>query len=148
MIEVTVSNQQDDHEVDEQAVSLYLGRVAEAVGCTADELSAAFVGPATIRELNRTFRGIDRVTDVLSFALEEGPGPEGRTNLGDLVICASRAAEQAAEAGHSLWTEYRVLLLHGFLHLMGMDHPEGADGPETSSMEAEEQRLRRQLIDQ
>lgn len=148
MIEVTVTNEQQEHPVDEEAVAAFLAGVAEAIGCGADEVSAAFVGPERIRALNRTYRGVDRVTDVLSFALEEGPGPEGRANLGDVVICAARAAEQAGEAGHPLWTEYRVLLLHGFLHLLGMDHPEETDGPATSAMEDEERRLRRLLIEE
>jgi probable rRNA maturation factor len=108
-------------------------------------VSVAFVEPERIREYNRTYRGIDRVTDVLSFGLADGPGPDGRTNLGDLVICAARAAEQSKDAGHPLWTELRILLLHGFLHLLGRDHPEDHQAGE-SEMEREEQRLRHALI--
>ena len=145
MIEVTVSNLQVDHPVDQRAVTDFVALVAKETGCPADEVSVAFVEPERIREYNRTYRGIDRVTDVLSFGLAGGPGPDGRNNLGDLVICAARAAEQAEGAGHPLWTELRVLLLHGFLHLLGRDHPENREAEE-SEMEREEQRLRHALI--
>jgi probable rRNA maturation factor len=119
--------------------------VARTLDCPADEVSVAFVNPERIREYNLTYRGTDEVTDVLSFGMDDGPGPDGSVNLGDLVICPSRAAEQAEREGHPLWTELRILLLHGFLHLTGMDHPESA-GDLRSAMELEEERLKKLLI--
>ena len=79
-------------------------------------LTIALVSDARIRALNRRFRGKDRATDVLSFPANE-PGV-----LGDVVIAAGVAARQAVEAGHSLQAEFRVLALHGLLHLLGYDH--------------------------
>ena len=74
-----------------------------------------------IQELNRTFRGVDRVTDVLTFPTWEGAKiavpPDGY--LGDIAICMERAEEQAAEYGHSLAREIAFLAVHGALHLMG-----------------------------
>jgi probable rRNA maturation factor len=79
-------------------------------------LTIALVSDARIRALNRRFRGKDRATDVLSFPADESGV------LGDVVIAAGVAARQAVEAGHSLQAEFRVLALHGLLHLLGYDH--------------------------
>jgi probable rRNA maturation factor len=73
-------------------------------------------GDAELNRLNREYRGKDYATDVLSF-----PAP-GRARLGDLAISAARARAQAREFGHSTETEIRILMLHGLLHLAGMDH--------------------------
>ncbi|MGA2436142.1 MAG: rRNA maturation RNase YbeY [Bryobacteraceae bacterium] len=70
-----------------------------------------------LRRLNRQFLDHDYPTDVLSFP---EPGPDGF--LGEMAISADRAAEQAREFGHTLDTEIRILMLHGLLHLMGMNH--------------------------
>lgn len=147
MIEVTISDQQTDVDLDAGKVCDFVVRAAEVLECRADEVSVAFVDQDKIRSFNNQYRGIDLVTDVLSFALEPTPGPDGSVNLGDLVICPARASEQASQAGHDLWTEIRILILHGFLHLRGMDHPEHADEPVESEMELEERRLRRLLLD-
>ena len=99
---------------------------------------------ATLRRLNKTFRGKNKATDVLSF-------PAGATTVffgepdapelaGDLAISLETAARQAAQYGHSLRDEVRVLLLHGVLHLAGFDHE--MDSGEMAAREAE---LRRKL---
>ena len=69
-----------------------------------------------LRRLNLRFLGHDYATDVLSFPLE------GAGMLGDLAISAGRAARQARQFGHSPLDEIRILMLHGVLHLLGMDH--------------------------
>jgi probable rRNA maturation factor len=74
---------------------------------------------AAIRKLNRQFRGKNKTTDVLSFPAS-GLGAEGIA--GDLAISVTTALGQAAEQGHSLATEIKVLVLHGLLHLAGYDH--------------------------
>jgi len=70
-----------------------------------------------LRRLNRQFLGKDYATDVLSF-----PDGNGRTFLGEMAISAGRAREQAAGYGHSTDQEICILMLHGLLHLLGMDH--------------------------
>lgn len=80
-----------------------------------------------LRRLNREFRGMDQSTDVLSFPVAAGPrrkqpGTGGPAYLGDIAISANRAAEQARELGHPVEQEIGILMLHGVLHLMGMDH--------------------------
>src|ERR1700719_5309479 len=72
-----------------------------------------------LRRLNRQFRKKDYATDVLSFPAREAP-PNGV--LGELAISFDRAKQQAAERRHAVGEEIAVLMLHGVLHLMGMDH--------------------------
>ena len=88
------------------------------------------VSPETINEMNRDYRGVDMVTDVLSFPMLEDIKqleyePDfmlGECNIGDIYINPIRAKEQAKEYGHSLRREYCFLALHGLLHLLGYDH--------------------------
>ena len=79
-----------------------------------------------LRRLNREFLGKDYATDVLSFPEPATPGGghlrKTTAFLGEIAISAQRAADQAAERGHSLDDEIQVLMLHGVLHLLGMDH--------------------------
>ncbi|ANZ33256.1 rRNA maturation RNase YbeY [Staphylococcus carnosus] len=98
------------------------------------ELSVTFVNKQEIQEINRDYRNKDKVTDVISFALEEDePDIEGLDMprvLGDIIICADVAKEQAEEYGHSFERELGFLALHGFLHLLGYDHMNEADEKE------------------
>ncbi len=92
-----------------------------------DELGAAtclITTDAELRRLNREFRKKDYATDVLSF-----PGTPG-----EIAISFDRAAEQAAEIGHLVDAELRILMLHGLLHLSGMDHE--TDSGEMAKAEA------------
>ena len=90
------------------------------------ELSVTFVDQAEIQQINRDYRDKDKVTDVISFALEEDePEIEGLDIprvLGDIVICADVAKTQAEQYGHSFERELGFLALHGFLHLLGYGH--------------------------
>jgi rRNA maturation RNase YbeY len=89
-------------------------------------LSVLFAGDHVVRTLNRQYRGKDRTTDVLSFALREGPFANLQPEfLGDIIISVPVAAKQAREAGHSLAREIELLLVHGLLHLLGYDHERG-----------------------
>lgn len=75
-----------------------------------------------MRYLNRTFRGYDRPTDVLSFPAGDGDFPDEADYLGDIVISVETARRQARRRGSTLPRELRVLALHGLLHLLGYDH--------------------------
>ncbi len=77
------------------------------------------VDDATIRGLNHDFRHKDVATDVLSFTLADGPEDE---DLGEIVISAEHARDQAALYGHDLRREIAFLAVHGVLHLLGLDH--------------------------
>lgn len=115
----------------------------------AGEVAIALVSDATIRRLNRTFRHVDLVTDVLSFPSADDPIGAARRprrpsistdrrHLGDIAIGLGRALRQARAQGHSLATELRILALHGFLHLIGYDHDR-----DRGEMARVERRLRR-----
>ena len=85
-----------------------------------------------IQEINKLYRNIDRVTDVISFALEDDKSfieTEFRV-LGDIYICLDKAMEQAKEYGHSLKREVSFLTIHGLLHLLGYDHMNEEDEKE------------------
>lgn len=79
--------------------------------------------PERIQTLNREFRHVDAVTDVLTFPAWEGEDPLSADGyLGDIMICYDRAVEQAETYGHSLLRELSFLAVHGVLHLLGYDH--------------------------
>jgi len=88
----------------------------------ATELTIVLAGDATVRRLNRVFRKKDKTTDVLSFPESGRRPPDGARPLGEIVISVPQAARQARASGHSLATELRVLVIHGYLHLLGYDH--------------------------
>lgn len=127
------TNEQTDFEIDDKMINL-LKSAAESVlkneGLSGKfEISLTFCSQERIKELNCAHRGIDRVTDVLSFPLGEGGDyPEnfstGALVLGDIVICAKRAEEQAKEYAHSIQREFAFLCAHSVLHLLGYDHIE------------------------
>ncbi len=120
------------------------------------EVSLLFVDEDTIASLNEQFLGKGGPTDVLSFPIEDDPGPSGRspdyggsgpgssaeegslTLLGDVVICPAVAAQNAEEHEVSFEDEVALLVVHGLLHLLGMDHEDDA---EATRMEALEQQL-------
>ncbi len=94
--------------------------------------SVAILSDEQVCGANAQYRNVDGVTDVLSFR----DGEDGY--LGDIMIAAGRAADQAAEMGHSVESEIQILALHGMLHLQGYDHETDA-----GEMRAVEDRLRR-----
>lgn len=113
------------------ALTRFLHRAQKAVGL-AGEVDVLLTSDEEIRRLNRTFRKKNKATDVLSF-----PAPEelAGQHSGDLAISIDTAARQAESFEHSLNDEIRILLLHGLLHLAGMDHE--VDSGEMAARESE-----------
>lgn len=114
--------------------------VGRLYGVENGEVSVTLTDNAYIHRLNKQYRGIDRPTDVLSFAFNESEEPEIEGGmevdmLGDLIISVERAEEQAADFGHSVRREMAFLTVHGMLHLLGYDHMEDEEREE---MEAEQ----------
>lgn len=112
------------------------------------EVSVTLVNNPEIKKLNNEYRGVDRATDVLSFAAEENGdetpiimdpemAAELPTNLGDLFISIDKVGEQAKFLGHSVDRELGFLVVHGFLHLNGYDHEKPADEKKMFSLQAE-----------
>lgn len=115
-----------------QAVKRAINKVGELYGLNNTEVSVTLTNDAYIHELNKQYRGKDRPTDVLSFALNEGEEPEIKGGpainlLGDIIISLETAVAQAEEYGHSVEREVSFLTVHGMMHLLGYDHIEEAD---------------------
>ncbi|UQS86539.1 rRNA maturation RNase YbeY [Nicoliella spurrieriana] len=100
------------------------------------EMSVTLVNNDRIREINREYRGVDRATDVISFAIEDGDddikmppemAAEIPENLGDIFVSVDKVAEQADFLEHSYDRELGFLVVHGFLHLNGYDHMKPED---------------------
>ena len=110
-------------------------------------VSVSLVGNDEMRELNAEWRGMDAVTDVLSLECE-GPDDPDLTpgepcELGDIVLAPDYIAEQAKRLNTTFETEFRLLLVHGMLHLLGYDHLEE---DEAQCMEAREDELVSELV--
>jgi probable rRNA maturation factor len=109
------------------------------------ELSLLITDDATVLELNRKYRGKDKTTDVLSFALEADKRsnasagfvmPPGETvHLGEVIVSYPKAVEQAAERNRAVEDELALLVVHGVLHLLGHDHDKPAREREMRSLE-------------
>lgn len=111
------------------------------MGCPdTTELSISIVGDRAIHRLNLEYLGKDRPTNVISFSLQEGEFGNLSAALGDVVISADTAAQEAEAAGISPWERVVFLLLHGILHLTGYDHERSGEA-EARRMEKKEQEL-------
>ena len=129
------------------AVRRAIETVGRLYGTEDAEVSVTLTDDAHIHELNRTYRAVDRPTDVLSFALTESEEPEifgteTHEVLGALVISLERMRAQAEEYGHSELRELSFLTVHGMLHLLGYDHMEEEERQE---MEAEQRAVMEEL---
>lgn len=114
----------------------FLNRALALSGRSAGEVSVLFCGDTAMRRLNRTYRGKDQTTDVLSF-----PAGDARNGfLGDLVVAEPEARRQARGSGSAFPRVVEKLLLHGLLHLLGYDHE-----TDRGEMDEIERRLRRRL---
>ena len=111
-------------------LSRFLRKAARAAR-VAGQVTVLLAGDERIRSLNHDFRGKNKATDVLSFPAGEHSGGAA----GDLAISVETAARQAADHGHTLIDELRILMLHGLLHLAGEDHE--TDSGEMAAREAE-----------
>ncbi len=133
-IKVNIENRQKDFQIP-TGMRLLMRRCCHAVleleGFEGNaEVDITIVSNDEIRRINNEQRNIDAVTDVLSFPLGENgvydKNPAtGSFMLGDIVICAQRAAEQAEQFGHALQREVGYLTTHSMLHLLGYDHVNG-----------------------
>lgn len=133
-MELIVDNLQDKYTINKNIINslenvIKLALIEEGVKYNV-EISLTFVDNKKIRELNNSFRKIDKVTDVLSFPLYEKIEIEnmktkktvGEIPLGDIVLSLEKANEQAIEYGHSSEREICFLICHSMFHLLGYDH--------------------------
>lgn len=146
-MQIALSNRQQKLAVTpamEETVRTVLAKAAELYGLDEGvEVGVTLLDDEAIQELNRDYRGKDRPTDVLSFALNEGEEPKivdapEEELLGDILISLETAARQAEEYGHGLERELAYLTVHGMLHLLGYDHE---DPEEQAEMRVEEEAI-------
>lgn len=134
-MEIILSNLPENLDIDttwSDTVKEAVLKVGELYALTNAEVSITLTDNPHIHEINREYRNVDRPTDVISFALNEGDEPEIEGEipvnmLGDIIISVEKAIEQAKEYGHSTRRELAFLTVHGMLHLLGYDHIEEAD---------------------
>ncbi len=94
-------------------------------------ISFILVDKNEIHEINKSYRNIDRPTDVISFAtIDDNPNRKLSYELGDIYLCIPKVIEQAEEYNHSIKREFAFLVIHGTLHLLGYDHIEYDDEQE------------------
>ncbi|MDP9349126.1 MAG: rRNA maturation RNase YbeY [Gemmatimonadota bacterium] len=122
----------------EAAVERAVRHVLRAEGHGAGEVSVAFLSDPEIAGLNREYLAHDRPTDVISFALHE----PGEPPLGDVYVGVEQALRQATELGVDPGEEVLRLAVHGTLHVLGYDHPEGAERTESGMFRRQEELLR------
>lgn len=140
MTEIVLLNPNHYPEAGARRLLPWLTPLVAALAPESEGLGVRFVGDRAMRLANRQFRGKDKPTDVLSFPGEDAG--EGQGYLGDILISVPTARRQAAEAGHGVERELKVLLLHGILHCLGYDHE-----TDQGEMERLERRLRKRWID-
>ena len=122
MIEIQIDSQYRQHKFD----SILQNAAAQALrnqGETSEGgLTIVITDDEQLRRFNNQYRGLDEVTDVLSFGAENASGEEDSDYLGDILISYQRATAQAEDNGHSIEHELELLTVHGVLHLMGYEH--------------------------
>jgi probable rRNA maturation factor len=107
------------------------------------QLDLLITDDETVHTLNKTYRNVDRPTDVLAFALTEESSerepfvspPDEPAHLGEVIVSYPAAVRQADEHGHSVEQELAILVIHGVLHLLGSDHEESADEVKMRALE-------------
>lgn len=153
-VDVYAADEQEDLEIDLARWAALARAVLEDRGVKGDaEVSLLFVDEASIGALNERFLDRSGPTDVLAFPIEEEPVPGGRSPdlggtgpgnepggeplllLGDVVICPAVASRNAVEHGVSTDDELALLVVHGLLHLLGMDHEEEAEAERMERLE-------------
>lgn len=103
-----------------------INKTLEMEGVSASNFSIVFIDDEKMHELNKTYRGIDRTTDVLSFAFEDNNKLcYNIRQLGEIFVSIPKMQAQASEYGHSETRELAFLVVHGLLHLLGYDHTKG-----------------------
>ena len=125
MNKLEIFKQVEDEIIELEEVEKVLYKAMEKEGLENTSFNLIIVDNEYIHELNKTYRNIDRETDVITFALEDEDslviGTDERI-LGDIYISIDKSRSQAEEYGHGLLRELAFLAVHGFYHLLGYDH--------------------------
>lgn len=141
---IEIINRQRLREIDRDRAAALSRAVLDRIGRPDAVLTVTFIRDRAMRRLNRDYRGIDRPTDVLSFAYhenEETAGCDETRHIGDVVISVETAECYARELGLSFDSEIERLVIHGALHLAGYDHE-----TDNGEMNRLERKLRKELL--
>ena len=123
--------------IDEAFIYHVASATLDILGFEFNEVSIVLDNDEQIRVLNKTYRGFDEPTDVLSFSAGEIDPDTGSRYLGDVIISFPRAKSQAVEQGHSIKKEMTTLIVHGLLHLAGYDHANSVQKKKLFSLQNE-----------
>ncbi len=118
MIQIDPQAKPTEPPLSKSALTRFLNRARSSIGISG-EVEVLFTSDAELKRLNHSFRGKNKSTDILSFPT---PPEIAVHHAGDLAISLETAARQASQYGHTLAEELRILILHGLLHLSGLDH--------------------------
>jgi probable rRNA maturation factor len=135
---IEIINRQKKHKISKNRYKGLLEKLVEHYQLDNPEVTLAFVNDKILKELNKKFLNKNAPTDVLSFPVRE-MGADGKYYLGDILISVQRALDQSAAQKHSLERELDILTIHGFLHLMGLEH--------SRDLEKEEAKIRKLLLE-
>jgi len=137
---IYLSNNQKTLPIRVAALKRRLGILMRELDLTGADLSVSVTDDEEIRSINAQYRGVDKATNVLAFAMEEGePMPGAPRVLGDIIISTDTICREAGPLGYTDGEMFYFYLIHGLLHLIGYDHEQG-DG-EAARQEAETERL-------
>ncbi len=145
LVPIEVINRQRLFTIDRHHAAELSRAVLDRIGRDKNSLTITFIRDRAMRKLNRDYRGIDKPTDVLSFAYHEAEDDfvaESEThNLGDVVISVETADRYRKEPGLTFEREIECLIIHGALHLAGYDHE-----TDNGEMNRLEKKLRKELL--
>ncbi len=124
-----IINDTDNEVLELEKLNSYIDYVVKELELEKCEFNIIIIDNERIHEINNMYRGVDRETDVISFALEDNMDVEYKDFrlLGDIYISIEKCYQQAEEYGHSREREICFLATHGILHLLGYDHMEPDD---------------------
>lgn len=142
-LSIEIINRQRARAINRNAAAQLARAVLDRIGRTDATLTITFIRDRAMRRLNRDYRGIDKPTDVLSFAYHEGEdlADADAAHLGDVVIAIETAQRYAQELGLTFEREIEHLIIHGALHLAGYDHEN-----DQGEMNRLERKLRKELL--
>jgi probable rRNA maturation factor len=136
-MEIYINNKQDKFKPDIDFWEDFILKISTVLKLAENsEISITFVDNKEIRNLNKTYRKIDKATDVLSFPFDNSFNLPVKV-LGDVIISLEKARSQAEEYGHSFDREIAFLLVHGILHLLGYDHQSPEEEEKMFSLQKE-----------
>ena len=137
---IYLSNRQKALPIKDATLKRRLGKILKELDISEAHVSISLTDDAEIRDINNQYRGVDAPTNVLAFAMEEGPEIMGGPRLlGDIVISGETILAEAPTMGYTDGEMFYFYLVHGLLHLLGYDHEQSPE--EATRQEAETERL-------